>query len=508
MLQSEDPGAPATIRLVDLRIAQEFVEGIRDATLDEENLSEDVLCRIRNPPCSPLDISDNNNLLFSLRTWMSHPASPEEIYNSTWRNLGAHPGGFEMPSLARLKSQVVELTGVIPLYHDMCVNSCIAYTGTFAHLERCPYASCGAERYLASSTNSSTRTPRRRFLTIPLGPQLQALYRSKESAEAMNYRARATEELFKELEANGGPLQGYHDYVDSREYIDVIQRGDLKPDDICLMLSVDGAQLYEHKHSDCWIYIWVILNLAPQTRYKKKHILIGGVFPGPNKPKNVDSFVFPGLHHVSALMQEGLPVWDAFRDALYCANLYVPIGAADGSGMAYLNGRVGHTGKAGCRIGCPLVGRHKKGNPIYFPVCLRPNNYDVPACDHADFDMESCLVPSTDETDPRDDALARYKRDLNLVLSSRTMKQYKERRLATGIAKPSIFLGLPENRRYPITGLFPGDIMHLVLNLADLLVNLWRGKIDCDKADDKKTWDWAVLVGDVWNEHGNAVARC
>lgn len=29
------------------------------------------------------------------------------------------------------------------------------------------------------------------------------------------------------------------------------------------MASLDGTQLFEDKDSDCWIYIWMILNLAP-----------------------------------------------------------------------------------------------------------------------------------------------------------------------------------------------------------------------------------------------------
>ena len=80
------------------------------------------------------------------------------------------------------------------------------------------------------------------------------------------------------------------------------------------MLSIDGAQLYAHKMSDCWIYLWVIMDLSPDDRYKKRHVLPGGFIPGPNKPKILDSFLFPGLHHVRALQIEGLHIWDAFRD--------------------------------------------------------------------------------------------------------------------------------------------------------------------------------------------------
>ncbi|KAI9447399.1 hypothetical protein H4582DRAFT_1803124 [Lactarius indigo] len=49
--------------------------------------------------------------------------------------------------------------------------------------------------------------------------------------------------------------------------------------------------------------------------------------------------------------------------------------------------------------------------------------------------------------------------------------------------------------------------MHLAaLNLSDLMLSLWRGTIDCTTPDDKSTWTWAVLRGDVWQQHGKSVA--
>ncbi|KAF8059565.1 hypothetical protein FPV67DRAFT_1425563 [Lyophyllum atratum] len=50
--------------------------------------------------------------------------------------------------------------------------------------------------------------------------------------------------------------------------------------------------------------------------------------------------------------------------------------------------------------------------------------------------------------------------------------------------------------------------MHLILNLADLLIPLWRGKFECADTDSRASWDWAVLVGDKWLAHGRDVARC
>ncbi|TFK57266.1 hypothetical protein OE88DRAFT_1620989 [Heliocybe sulcata] len=48
--------------------------------------------------------------------------------------------------------------------------------------------------------------------------------------------------------------------------------------------------------------------------------------------------------------------------------------------------------------------------------------------------------------------------------------------------------------------------MHLpALNILDLLIPLWRGTLKCP-GQDKRTWDWAVLQGNVWTRHGDDVA--
>ena len=71
------------------------------------------------------------------------------------------------------------------------------------------------------------------------------------------------------------------------------------------MLSIDGAWICQYKASDRRIYIWIILDLKPALWY----ILPGGFIPGPNKPKNLDGFIFSGLRHLAAIRREGLRVW-------------------------------------------------------------------------------------------------------------------------------------------------------------------------------------------------------
>jgi hypothetical protein len=191
---------------------------------------------------------------------------------------------------------------------DMCSKSCVAFTGPFSKLLMCP--ECSSEWYeTVTQGNKCITVPHKQALTIPVGPQIQAQYRSCEGAWNMGHWCRVMEPLLARLCA-GGSIDTYSDAYCSSILIDAAMQGDLTSDDIVLMLSIDGAQLYQSKQSDCWIYIWVLLDLAPDLRYKKKYVLPGGFIPGPNKPKNLDSFVYTGLHHLSALQKDGLHIWD------------------------------------------------------------------------------------------------------------------------------------------------------------------------------------------------------
>lgn len=244
-------------------------------------------------------------------------------------------------SYDQVKTQIEDITGVGSITHPMCKNSCVAFTGPFAGLDRCPKCD-------EPSICPISRKPQQEFHTIPIGPVLQALWRKPSSAKQFYYRRQITRRIIAELQEKGGNLSLYNDFFAGSDYLENIKKGKISEQDIVLMLSMDGAQLYTHKASNCWIYIWIILDLCPNERYKKKYVLPGGFIPGPNKPKNTDSFLFPGLYHLSALQHEGLQIWDGSTNQTFISRLFVGLNTADGPGMAYLNGLVGHHGKFGC----------------------------------------------------------------------------------------------------------------------------------------------------------------
>jgi hypothetical protein len=294
----------------------------------------------------------------------------------------------------------------------------------------------------------------------------------------------------------------YDDIFCGSDYLDMAQRIGITEDDFVITQSMDGAQVYQNKKSDTWIGIWIINDYSPHIRVNDRHTLSAFIIPGPNKPKIIDSFTFRGLHHFSALQREnngkGLRVWDALKDTVVDSKVIHLFATADAVGMPELDGRVGHHGARACRLGCPMVGRHKPNSGHYFQAHARPYNNPVQDCDHPSVNVR-LLSPLSPE---------QYREDLDLVISSRTQREYEENRKKTGISKPTVLSSLDPKTSMHIPKCFVLDLMHLLsINIDELFLSLIRGTIKCESTDNKLSWDWCTLVGEVWENHGRLVAE-
>ncbi|TFY74511.1 hypothetical protein EWM64_g9501, partial [Hericium alpestre] len=136
----------------DISIAQQFTQLLRDASLAQDNLPPDALERLRNPPTHPPDVSDPV-LRFSISIFMALSNASQESYNriraafSTFAACFPAAGlpGTQLLSYDQVKRRIGELSGVVPIIHDMCINTCLAFTGPFVELDTCP--TCGEARY-------------------------------------------------------------------------------------------------------------------------------------------------------------------------------------------------------------------------------------------------------------------------------------------------------------------------------------------------------------------------
>lgn len=53
------------------------------------------------------------------------------------------------------------------------------------------------------------------------------------------------------------------------------------------------------------------------------------------------------MHHLTALQNKGLIIWDVSRDIVFTSDLYLIFTTADGPGLVYWDSMVGHSGKNG-----------------------------------------------------------------------------------------------------------------------------------------------------------------
>ncbi|KAF8522462.1 hypothetical protein BU17DRAFT_64388 [Hysterangium stoloniferum] len=299
-----------------IHFTQKLIVEISTATLEKDKLTSIMLEWLRNPNTEPIDISDPDTGL-SLDLFMACDHSSEATYDAIRQSILHHSPNTEVLSYYSVKKLVSDISGVDAVLDDMCIGSCIAYVGPYAHLKQCP--SCSQPRFDPQKlAHTGKEVPRQQLYTFPLGPQLLALCRSLHASLALSYRTQKITEILEKFGVPGSPDDlVYDDIFCGSDICALAQKLSLTGDDILIGLSLDGAQLHISKKSDAWIGIWVIFDHDPVRRYIKKHILPAFVISGPGKPKNQDSFLFCSFYHLSALQHEnegkGMLVWDALQ---------------------------------------------------------------------------------------------------------------------------------------------------------------------------------------------------
>ena len=229
----DDPGA--AIRLPNLQVTQGFIDELGVASLENSAMQSEDIESIRDPG-PVLDLEDPSPLLRSLRHFVNNSGSSRAHYESIREiELLNNPSdGFL--SFDQAKRRLRWLSGVVPLEHDMCPNTCIAYTGPYKELNMCPR--CPLSWYFPNST-----TPRKRFTTVPIGPVIQAFYGSHDIAGDMHYLDRALSSNVDRVQRSGGNLDKYDDITCGKDVISAWTSGALRKDDVALQISIDGAQL-------------------------------------------------------------------------------------------------------------------------------------------------------------------------------------------------------------------------------------------------------------------------
>lgn len=139
-------------------------------------LGSEVLEHLQHPPQHQIEaLSSNVHLANDL--YLAVKNVSQDTYNAICVAILHHYPDSELLSYAQTKTNITQMTGIAPLIHDMCINSCLAYTGPFSTLETC--STCGESWYdqiTLESSEGKVKKPWQEFHTIPIGSQLQALW--------------------------------------------------------------------------------------------------------------------------------------------------------------------------------------------------------------------------------------------------------------------------------------------------------------------------------------------
>ena len=188
-------------------------------------------------------------------------------------------------SLYKVKKYLKEITGLIPVFYDMYENSCICYTGKYESCRICP---------ICNSTRLDTRGKAKKVM-----PYLSVKDRLKLQFNDAN---RAKELYYHYEYITDKDNDDLNDIFNGKIYKELVNENLFKDKrDVAFTASCDGYQIFKQKTDDCWLFLLINNNLHPSLRVKKENLLIPFLIPGPNQPKDFNTFLQPFIDEMKEL---------------------------------------------------------------------------------------------------------------------------------------------------------------------------------------------------------------
>lgn len=392
----------------------------------------------------------------------------------------AFPGN-DIGSWKVTSGHVQRLSGFQPVRYDCCPDSCVCYTGPYEKKHECPV--CGKPRYKPNSTE-----PQSYFAYLPIIPRLRAMVANPRLAKEMRYRSQF------EDERQEGIMQ---DIFDGELYKSLLKKfitiGDktlpfyhfADPRDIALGLSTDGVAVFKKRSKTCWPILLFDYNLPPEIRFQKDNIIPAGVIPGPKKPVDMDSFLYPLVQELVQL-EIGTTAFDGLSKTVFLLRAHLIVVLGDIPAVALLMRMKGHNGFSPCRL-CKIVGVNGLSTTYYVPLDRR--------------DPESGL--SLNLYDPSKLPMRTHKgfiNEANQVQFAGTSTLEQDLATTFGIKGVPLLSSLA-SLSFPAS--FPYDFMHLIWeNLIPNLVLFWTGSFK----ELSHEGEGYMLDESVWKEIGHVSA--
>jgi hypothetical protein len=188
-------------------------------------------------------------------------------------------------SLYKVKKYLKEITGLVPVFYDMCENSCICYTGQYESYQNCP---------ICDSTRLDIREKAKKVMPyLSIKDRLNIQFNDENRASELLYR----HEYITNKEDDD--LDEIFDGKIYKELVDENLFNDKR--DVAFIASCDGYQIFKQKTDDCWLFLLINNNLDPSLRIKKENLIIPFLIPGPNQPKDFNTFLRPFIDEMKEL---------------------------------------------------------------------------------------------------------------------------------------------------------------------------------------------------------------
>jgi hypothetical protein len=188
-------------------------------------------------------------------------------------------------SLYKIKKYLKEITELVPVFYDMCENSCICYTGQYESYQNCP---------ICHSIRLDTKGKAKKVMPyLPIISRLKMQFNNENRAKELLYRY----EYITNKDDND-----LDDIFDGEIYKELVNEGFFNDKrDIAFTASCDGYQIFKQKTDDCWLFLMINNNLDPSIRVKKENLFVPFLIPGPNQPKDFNTFLQPFIDEMKVL---------------------------------------------------------------------------------------------------------------------------------------------------------------------------------------------------------------
>ena len=417
---------------------------------------------------------------FSLQVDKHVPSSTYALYPDTFPDS-------KVSSWKIAQAHVARLSGFQPEPYHCCINSCCAFTGPHASLSACPY--CSEPRY-----NSSGK-PRKLFVYLPVIPRLKAFLASESMATEMAYRAKEQAKHTPGVIRDISDSENYRALLDKHVTVDRKQLSHKYFDDardVALGLSTDGFAPFKRRTKTAWPLILFNYNLRPDIRTHLDNILGLGIIPGPKKPVDFDSFLWPFVREMLRL-SVGIHAYDCLLKVFFALHAYLILVFGDIPAISMVMRMKGHNGACPCRM-CEIRGVRvpESRNPIHYVPLDREGHPSVLDDHHAISAYDPSHLPLRTHTD--------FLKQAKEVQFADTDSDSEHLSKLYGIKGVPILSAL-SSLSFPSS--FPYDFMHLIWeNVIKNLMLFWTGKYK-DLDEGSGTYQLPLAV---WDAIGSATA--